>query len=429
MNHPLHPVYASAYGATTPCGGDFDLFWGSPGLPDRVGQIQVGRGGLTYVGVDKKAAMDDEQGMSTHTQSIGTGAAEPGKSLAHARAISNWLLVVCAMVFVMIVLGGLTRLTHSGLSMVSWEPITGWLPPLNAQEWSVAYEGYKLSPEYLKINLGMTLSEFQGIFWLEFIHRLVGRSIGAVFLLPFIFFLVKGWVDRRVAPMLLFLFVLGGMQGVLGWYMVKSGLVDRPDVSQYRLSAHLGLAVLIYGVTLRYALRLRRGYDAVRPMMAARLAGTHNALKLLSLMAFVTIVSGGFVAGLDAGLIYNTFPFMDGQLIPDGLYSLTPTYLNAFEDIMSVQFNHRVLAIGTFVGLLGMWFSAQRRPLSALQQRGVTLALLAGWVQVGLGVATLITVVPVALGSIHQAGAVLLISALIYALHVLEWERSSEKTV
>lgn len=370
--------------------------------------------------------MAHEAGMSDKNtpeeQTIPTTNSVAGRSLLQARGVSNWLMVVSLMVFAMVVLGGLTRLTHSGLSMVDWRPITGWLPPLNDGEWLAVFELYKQSPEYLQVNKGMTVDGFKGIFWLEFIHRLVGRSIGLVFLLPFLFFMIRGWLDRRIVPALVLFFVLGGAQGVLGWYMVKSGLADEPDVSQYRLTAHLGLAVLIYALMLRFALRLRHGYDAVRPMLPPNVSGLRRYARIIPFAVFLTLLSGGFVAGLDAGFTYNTFPLMDGKLIPSQLYDGSPPLMSAFEDIMTVQFNHRWLAVATLLAVTIFWGLSLRYRLAPAQRLAIHLLFAAAWGQVALGIATLLMVVPVLLGALHQAGAVVLLSAAIYVLHTIEWD-------
>ena len=351
---------------------------------------------------------------------------EAGRALRQARGVSNWLFVVCIMVFAMVVLGGLTRLTHSGLSMVNWRPITGWLPPMNDGEWLAVFELYRQSPEYAQVNLGMTVDGFKDIFWLEYVHRLIGRAIGLVFFIPFLFFLFRGWLDRRIIPSLVFFFILGGLQGVLGWYMVKSGLADKPDVSQYRLTAHLGLAVLIYAFMFRFALRLRQGFDAVRPMVIPGLMRLRRFARALPFMVFFTLISGGFVAGLDAGFTYNTFPLMDGVLIPDQIYGGSPAIISAFEDILTVQFNHRWLAIATLLVIFIFWTMSLSHRLGSVQRLAVNLMLLATFGQVGLGIATLLLVVPVSLGALHQAGAVVLLSATIYVLHTIEWSQVSK---
>lgn len=317
------------------------------------------------------------------------------------------------MVFAMVVLGGVTRLTESGLSMVEWRPVTGWLPPMSDSLWAETFAKYRQFPEYQEKNLGMTLAEFKGIFWLEFLHRLWGRVIGLAFFLPFIFFLVKGWIRGRLVGHMITLLVLGALQGGMGWFMVKSGLVDQPDVSQYRLAAHLCLALLIYGYLIWVALSLR----ANGPMSSTLTTGVKRGSLWLMGLIFITAFSGALVAGLDAGLTYNTFPLMDGSLVPRGLLSMSPWYLNFFESILTVQFDHRVLAITTFASVTLMWFSARKSSLSVNQSRAVNFLFAMVFVQVGLGITTLLLVVPVSLGALHQAGAVILLGCSVWTAH------------
>lgn len=340
--------------------------------------------------------------------------------LRHHRVMAAWLLVIAAMVFAMVVLGGVTRLTHSGLSMVDWRPVTGWLPPLTEAEWERTFEAYRQFPEYQKENLGMTLREFQGIFWLEYLHRLWGRLIGVAFAVPLVVFAVRGWVDRRLAPKLVLMFILGGLQAVLGWYMVKSGLVDRPDVSQYRLTAHLGLALLIYGYIIWTAMALL----APEPLDAPRKRPWRFAAVLVVLI-FVTAMSGGFVAGLDAGFAYNTFPLMDGELIPEHLFALQPLYLNPFEDVTTVQFNHRILALVTLATVFVFWVIARRAPLPARALRSVDVLLFVAVAQVALGIATLLMIVPISLAAAHQGGAVVLLTAALWSAFELRPRRET----
>lgn len=324
-------------------------------------------------------------------------------------AIGVWLVVLAAMVFVMIVLGGLTRLTGSGLSMVEWQPITGWLPPLSDAAWQDTFAKYQAYPEYQKVNLGMTLAEFKGIFWLEYVHRLWGRLIGVAFLAPFLVFLAKGWIERPLVPKLIAMFVLGGLQSGLGWYMVTSGLIDDPNVSQYRLTAHLGLALLIYGYMLWVAFGLLWARNA-----GPASPGRARAAQALLALVFVTALSGGLVAGLDAGLAYNTFPLMDGALVPAGLFELQPWFLNLFENITTVQFNHRVLAILTVVALAGFWWRARRTALGRRGRWAVIGLPIAAVAQAGLGVSTLLLVVPTPLAVLHQAGAVVVFTLALW---------------
>ena len=343
------------------------------------------------------------------------------------RIVAAWLFAVAAMVFAMIVLGGVTRLTRSGLSMVDWRPLTGWLPPLDPAEWERVFARYQAYPEYQKTNLGMTLAEFQSIFWFEYAHRIWGRMIGAALLVPMVVFLIKGWIGRGLAPQLVGLLILGGLQGVLGWYMVKSGLVDRPDVSQYRLAAHLALALVILGFLLWVALGLVHGRMPGPPLAApaADQRGSHGVQGLkrwawgLLALIFVTALSGAFVAGLDAGLAFNTFPLMDGGLVPPGLFEIKPVYLNFFENIATVQFDHRLLAITVLVAVTVFWHHARKAPLTAGQRRAVNALAAVAAVQVGLGISTLLLLVPVPLAALHQAGAVALLSAAVWLTHEL----------
>jgi len=332
------------------------------------------------------------------------------------KVIAYWLFVMCAMVFIMVVLGGVTRLTHSGLSMVDWRPITGWLPPLNDAEWQAVFDLYKQSPEYKKVNFGMDVEGFKSIFWLEFIHRLWGRAMGVVFILPFLFFLVKGWISRPMVPRLILIFLLGGLQGLLGWYMVKSGLVDRPDVSQYRLTAHFSAAVVIYGYMFWVALSLIKESKKV---LSGEIRSLANLIRFTALWVFITMMSGGFVAGLDAGLTYNTFPLMDGHLVPNGLFAEQPWYLNFFENITTVQFDHRILAEITFLLVLWIWLKARRTDIGDALRRSINYLAGMTLVQVGLGITTLLLAVPVTWAALHQAGAILLFTFALLATHDL----------
>lgn len=320
-------------------------------------------------------------------------------------AVGIWLAVVCGMVFVMVLLGGATRLTESGLSMVEWQPFTV-LPPLTEAQWQDTFTDYQDSPQYRLKNHGMTLAEFKGIFWLEYVHRLWGRAIGFVVLLPLLWFAVRGALSRPLAWRMGGLFVLGGLQGALGWFMVASGLVDRPEVSQYRLAAHLGLAVVLYGALVWTALTWR--HPAGAPSITGR-----RALALAA-MVFVTVISGAFVAGLDAGLVYNTFPLMDGRLVPTGLHMLSPWWANHFENVTMVQFQHRGLAVGTVIAALVLrWWLRDRLPSRRARLAADAMAAMA-LVQAGLGILTLLLAVPMPLGVAHQGGALLLLTLILW---------------
>ena len=328
------------------------------------------------------------------------------------KAIAVWLLICCATIFGMIILGGVTRLTGSGLSMVEWAPIMGILPPLNLTEWQETFLLYQQFPEYQLKNFHMTLDDFKSIFWFEYGHRLLGRSIGIIFLLPFLFFLFRGKIEKALTPKLIIMFVLGGLQGLMGWYMVKSGLINDPHVSQYRLTAHLGLAVVIYIYMFWVALGL------LYPKMKGISENIDNKIRRLSFIItgiiVITILSGGFVAGTRAGFAFNTFPLMDGRLIPAGLFDLSPLWRNLFENIVTVQFDHRVLATLLFIVIPVFWLKAGKIELQPLARTGRHLLLAALALQIMLGISTLLLVVPVALAAAHQAGAIILLTAALF---------------
>ena len=324
------------------------------------------------------------------------------------RAVAAWLFSVAGLVFIMIVVGGITRLTESGLSMVEWRPVTGWLPPLTAEAWQLEFDKYKAFPEYQKINRGMTMAEFQTIYAWEFGHRLLGRIIGLAFFLPMVFFIVTGRIRGRETLWYLFLLAAGGSQGALGWYMVQSGLVDDPDVSQYRLAAHLGLAFLIFGLLWLTALKVRAEY---RPGSLARGSLMAPAITV-SALVFLQIVIGAFVAGTNAGFAYNTWPTMDGDLIPPYLFDASPWWLAFFEDITTIQFMHRMT--GYLIVAVAVWLFFQFR--SAGLRRPGAMVMHSIILQVALGIITLLAVVPVWLGALHQATAVIVWAACLTAL-------------
>ena len=333
------------------------------------------------------------------------------------RAIVGWLLVCLTLIVVMVILGGVTRLTDSGLSMVTWHPTGAW-PPTSTQQWLAEFNLYQQFPEYQRLNREMTLDGFKSIYWFEYSHRMLGRLIGLVFLLPFCYFWLRKMIKPGLTPRLVVMFLLGGMQGLLGWYMVKSGLVSNPHVSQYRLTAHLMAAFLIHGFILWTILNLvvTDPYRRLADSQAA--AWRKNSLGLIVLLV-LTVISGGFVAGLDAGLIFNTFPLMGGSLIPEGLTALSPWYLNPLENMVTVQFDHRWLATGTGT-LLFIWYLRGRRAFEQPRlQRSFKLVGMMVIIQVTLGITTLLWQVPVLLGVLHQAAALLLFSALLFNIHAL----------
>ena len=332
---------------------------------------------------------------------------------AALRPIAMWLIFVCAMIWAMVALGGATRLTGSGLSIMEWAPLAGILPPLSQAEWQRLYDLYRTVPQYQLLNAGFGMEGFQRIFWLEWGHRVWGRLIGMAYLLPFIWFWATGRIPRPLLPRLFLLFVLGGMQGVIGWFMVASGFDEgRTAVSPYRLVMHLGMAFVLYGLVLWTALGLLR---ATRPEPVAR--GVKGPLLLAFWLGVATMLAGGFVAGIRAGFTYNTFPLMDGALVPAGYLDLSPWWRNLTANIAAVQFNHRLLATATLAATLWAAWCARRLPRPArLLAWGFAGAVA---LQYGLGILTLIHVVPVGLGTLHQAVAVLVLTMGLLALHRL----------
>jgi cytochrome c oxidase assembly protein subunit 15 len=336
-------------------------------------------------------------------------------------AVAVWLLACCAMVFGMIVVGGATRLTHSGLSITEWQPILGTLPPLSETDWNIAFGKYKLTPEYQKVNTGMSLDSFKGIFWWEYFHRLLGRTIGTVFLLPLIWFWVRKRLGKALGVRLLGIFVLGGMQGAMGWYMVQSGLVDDPRVSQFRLTAHLLLAFAILGAMFWTALDLLRESQANRE---SRRGLPEDARQIRIFAWFISaavvymLATGGFVAGIRAGFAYNTFPLMNGAFVPPEIFMLEPWWKNFFYNMATVQFDHRLGAWLLALLVPTFWWASRSRDVPGL--RGATHLLLAVVaIQIMLGISTLLMVVPVWLAATHQGGAVVLFCVALYVNHLL----------
>ena len=343
----------------------------------------------------------------------------PGDVARRRRAVAWWLLGLAGLVLAMVVLGGITRLNHAGLSMVDWRPLVGALPPIGEDAWQALFADYRRFPEYRALNSGMTLEDFKAIFWLEYAHRLLGRAVGVAFILPFLWFLLRRAFDRPLALKVLFVGVLGGLQGLLGWYMVKSGLVDRPDVSPYRLAAHLGLAVLIYGCLVWVALGLLTAGEAGAVEQRRRAGRWRGALWAATALLFLTILSGAFVAGNDAGLAYNTFPLMAGGIVPPDIFLIEPLWRNFFETVPLVQLDHRLLALLSAFVVILIWAAALRRPPPVPVRAALHAAAAAVLCQVGLGIATLLAFVPVPLGAAHQAGAMAVFTASLVALRLL----------
>ena len=352
--------------------------------------------------------------MSTAADSITVSRLDGGSAKAHhARTLRVWLGLVALLIVAMILVGGATRLTDSGLSITEWKPVTGVIPPLTESAWQEAFDAYQKIPEYLELKRGMSLEAFKTIYWWEWGHRFLGRLIGVAFLLPFLVFWIAGYIPRALLPRLAGLFVLGGLQGAVGWYMVKSGLVTRVDVSQYRLAAHLGIAVAILGYTLWLIFDLGRergGVTQSGSLASAWIAGTVLALIYLQILA------GGLVAGLDAGFGYNTWPLINGAFVPSGLGEAQPLVLNLFENPLTVQFDHRMLGYAVVLAtiLQSGWLAARHGAPESITSGFILMCL--ALLQATIGVWTLLLGVPIGLGLAHQAGAMVLFAAALYHL-------------
>ncbi len=350
--------------------------------------------------------------------------ARPGAAVAgHARAgwkrrIAAWLIACCALVFAMVVLGGVTRLTRSGLSIVEWQPIVGALPPLSSTDWQELFLKYQLTPEYQKVNPGMSLEGFKGIFWLEYFHRLLGRLTGVVFFAPLLYFLWRRAFTPPLALKLGGIFLLGALQGAMGWYMVQSGLVDDPRVSHYRLTAHLALAFAIYAAMLWLALDLLTPAPA-RAEEIGRLGRLRCLAWAVTGLVIAMVVTGGLVAGIRAGYAYNTFPLMNGRWVPPEIFLIEPWYLNFVNNMATVQFDHRLVAWLLAVAVPWLWLEAGRAGLTGRARLLTHLLLAALALQIALGIATLLLVVPVALAAAHQAGALVVFTAALAVNHFL----------
>jgi len=333
------------------------------------------------------------------------------------RAVALWLLTVAGLIWIMVALGGATRLTGSGLSIMEWAPLSGILPPLSQAEWQRLFDLYRTIPQYELQNAGFGMEGFQRIFWLEWGHRFWGRLIGLAYLLPFLWLWWRGAIPRGLMPRLALLFVLGGMQGAIGWFMVASGFdADRTAVSPYRLVLHLSMAFVLFSVILWTALGL------LQPERAAPVPGQHKVRRQVVVafwLSALTMLAGGFVAGIRAGFSYNSFPLMDGRLVPPGYLDLDPVWRNLTANIAAVQFNHRLLATLTVLAALGAAIAAWRRLPDGFARRAVLVMAGAVAAQYALGIVTLLHVVPVSLGTLHQALAVGVLAAGLCAWHGL----------
>ena len=329
------------------------------------------------------------------------------------KKVIYWLFTGCVLIFIMVVVGGITRLTHSGLSIPDYKLISGTIPPINDQQWEEAFELYKEYPEYQKLNSNITLTEFKGIFFWEWLHRVIGRVLGLVFIIPFLYFLITRQLDKSTIKKTIILLILGGFQGFLGWYMVKSGLVDRPDVSHYRLAAHLTTAFVTFSFTLWVAL------DLIFPIKKTISKTYRNLIRIGLAILFIQIIYGAFVAGLDAGFIHNHWPMMsEGKFMHETvLIEKTPVYKNFIEGRSGVQFIHRILAFFVVISVVIIYIKGKKIAISNYQLNGLNSLLILVGVQSLLGVLAILLQVPLWLGIAHQIGAFLLLSSMTFTLH------------
>ena len=332
------------------------------------------------------------------------------------KPVVAWLALVGLMVFCMIIVGGATRLTHSGLSIVEWEPLVGTIPPIDQEDWDEVFDEYKTSPEYQQVNFGMSLDEFKVIFWWEYFHRLLGRLIGLVLFIPLLYFAIRRKINGSLAKRLFGIFVLGGLQGGMGWYMVASGLVDDPRVSQYRLTAHLGIAFLIFGAIVWTALSVM--YPS-KTNMSQPVRRMFRFAVAINVIIFLMVVSGGFVAGIRAGLAYNTWPLMGNSFVPPDIFILTPGWRNFFENMATVQFDHRIIAYVLAVLVPIFWFKVRRRDVSPQTVIATNTLLVLVFTQIVVGISTLLHHVPVTLGVAHQGIGSLVFVTSLWVTHSL----------
>ncbi|MEC9077984.1 MAG: COX15/CtaA family protein [Pseudomonadota bacterium] len=330
--------------------------------------------------------------------------------------VGMWLALCTGMVAFMILLGGATRLTDSGLSIVDWRPLTGIFPPLNEADWIVLYEKYKSTAEFQRQNFWMGPDDFKSIFWLEFLHRVMGRIIGVAFVFPFLWFLISGKLAGGLLPKCSLILALGCVQGYMGWYMVQSGLTERTDVSQYRLAAHLGLAIIIFIALLWLSLTTLQPGKKRKHQLS-------KITKAFIFIVFTTTIAGAFVAGIDAGLAYNTFPLMDDRYLPVGWLQMEPVWRNFFENTATVQFIHRQLGIFAVIFAILLWVRAWQKNLTGRAKCAANLVAIMAFIQMGLGITTLLTKVPLIFGLMHQAGALCVISLSVWMLYELTTER------
>ena len=337
-------------------------------------------------------------------------------NLKHLRI---WLSIIYILVLAIVVVGGATRLTDSGLSITEWQPIHGMIPPVNTNEWYKEFEKYQQIPQYKEINKGMTLEEFKYIYWWEWGHRFLGRIIGLAFVVPFAFFLFKGWIEKRWIPHLIVLLFLGSLQGFIGWWMVKSGLANRTDVSQYRLALHLTTASVILGYIVFLFHRMSANYQYQTQQLPLKLLSV-----LFAILLFVQIILGAFAAGLSAGLTFNSWPLIDGKWIPDGLFILNPVWKNFFENILTVQYQHRVVAyLLVVLALCQFVISLKTNERQMIGNSAIILGL--SLLQSAIGILTLVLVVPITLALVHQFLAIIILSFSVW--HMLTFPNQKHK--
>lgn len=333
------------------------------------------------------------------------------------RAVGHWLLFMAFMVWLMVMVGGATRLTESGLSMTTWKPISGVIPPISDTEWQAEFDLYKNSPEFKLKNYTMSVEEFKSIFYWEWGHRVLGRLIGLFFAVPFIYFWLRKKIPEGYKPKLIFLFILGGSQGLLGWYMVKSGLVNEPAVSHYRLTAHLSLALFIMAALLWQA------FNLLNPVPSESRKPVKILTHSLMLLLVIQIVMGGLVAGLKAGLNFNTWPLMGETFIPDGLLFMDPLWRNFFDNGVTVQFDHRIVAYIMFAVVIALFVKSRGR-ISRNVKQAISALVLVISLQIFIGIVMLLKQVPVDWGTAHQGGGAVVLAFMVYLMHLQRGKRA-----
>lgn len=325
-----------------------------------------------------------------------------------------WLLSGCLLIFTMVIVGGITRLTGSGLSMVDWKLLAGSIPPINNQQWVETFELYKQFPEFQKQNYMFTLEEFKSIFFWEYIHRLLGRLIGLVFIIPFIYFLIKKRLSKKLTLQCIVLLFMGASQGAIGWWMVKSGLVNNPDVSHFRLATHLITAFLTFSYTFWVALSL------IYPNKSHQNKILYKLSFLLMIVVVIQIIYGAFVAGLDAGKVYNTWPKMNNDWIAESVYAMTPFWNNFVNGIAGVQFIHRTFAFVVLGLIIYIFYQSRKIQLIQLEKNAINLLLITVFFQMVLGIITLVMGVPIWLGVMHQLGAFILLASTVFSIFIFK---------